>query len=199
MKSLARLCVRHRWYVLVVWIVLFVGLTIASQVAGSAFSNTFSLPGTNSANAYQLLSTVQAEKGDADQIVFQSLGGPVAAHRDTIDAMLAKVNALPVVADVTSPFCPATTTATPCLGAAQVSKDGTIAYAVVHFAQPGYKLTTNQITQVEQVGATIRSSSLNVQFGGNAFGQLDSPTSSPGEIFGLIATAIILQIGRAHV
>lgn len=190
MKSLARLSVRHRWYVLVAWIVLFIGLNVTAQVVGSAYSNTFSLPGTNSANAYQLLAKVQGEKGDADQIVFQSTGGTIAAHRSTIESMLAKVAKLPVVADVTSPFCAATTT--PCPGATQVAKDGTIAYAVVHFSAPGYKLTTNQIKSVEEVGASIRSSSLNVQFGGNAFGQLDSPQSSPGEIFGLIATAIVL-------
>ncbi|HUX04308.1 MAG TPA: MMPL family transporter [Acidimicrobiales bacterium] len=190
MKSLARLSVRHRWYVLVAWIVLFIGLNVAAQVFGSAYSNTFSLPGTNSANAYQLLSKVQGEKGDADQIVFQSTGGPVAAHRSTIESMLTKMAKLPVVADVTSPFC--ATTTTPCPGASQVSQDGTIAYAVVHFSVPGFKLTANQIKTVERVGATIRSHSLDVQFGGNAFGQLDSPTSSPGEIFGLIATAIVL-------
>ena len=58
MKTLARFSVRRRWYVLVAWIVLFIGLNIIAQVTGSAFSNSFSLPGTNSTHALQLLSLI---------------------------------------------------------------------------------------------------------------------------------------------
>ncbi len=189
MKTLARMSVRRRWYVLIAWIVLFIGINIAAQTAGSAYSNAFSLPGTNSTHAYALLAKVHGQSGDADQIVFHTTSGTVADQQTTIEAMLAKVRKLPDVASVTSPFCP---TAASCLGATQVSKDGTIAYAVVHFAKQSFALKSSEIRAVETVGSTIRSRTLDVQFGGNAFGQLDAPKGSPGEIFGLIATAIVL-------
>ena len=189
MKTLARLSVRRRWYVLIAWIVLFLGINIASQSLGSAFANTFSLPGTNSTHAYALLAKVKGLGGDADQIVFHTTTGTVDARQATIDQMLAKVAKLPKVASVTSPFC---ASGGFCLGATQVSKDRTIAYAVVHFTKQSFALTKSQIKAVEVVGESIRSKTLDVQFGGNAFGQLDAPSGSSGEIFGLIATAIVL-------
>lgn len=190
MKRLARLSVRHRWYVLGAWIVLFLAINVTAQTVGSAYANTFSLPGTNSTHAYQLLASVKGQAGDADQIVFHATSGTVSAQRATIEAMLAKVARLPEVAGVTSPFC--TAASANCLGVAQVSRDGTIAYAVVHFAKRSFQLTNAQIRAVETVGATIRSSALDVQFGGNAFAQLDAHKGSPGEVFGLLATAIVL-------
>ncbi|HET9090076.1 MAG TPA: MMPL family transporter, partial [Acidimicrobiales bacterium] len=149
MKSLARLAVRRRWYVLTAWIVLFIGLTIASQSVGTAFSNSFSLPGTDSSKAFALLGHVKSLGGDADQIVFRARSGTIADQRAAIEPMLAKVAKLPEVASVTSPFC---ATSAACLGATQVSKDGRIAYAVVHFAVPGFKLSNAQIRAVETVG-----------------------------------------------
>ena len=201
MKSLARFCVRHRWYVLGAWLALFILINVISQSVGSAYSNAFSLPGTNSTQAEALLASgFTQQSGDADQIVFQSSGGSVSSHLATIQSMLQKVEKLPEVASVTSPFCTGTFTTSEtlpsgtCLGTAQVSKDGTIAYAVVHFAKTSNHLTNLQIKAVETQASTIRSSSLNVQFGGDAFGQLTSSKGSPFEAFGLIATAIVLVL-----
>jgi RND superfamily putative drug exporter len=184
MKSLARLSFRRRWIVLALWIVLFLGINVAASSLGSAYSNSFSLPGTNSTHALALLqSGFQSKAGDVDQVVFQATSGTIASHLQQIDNVVAKIRKLPNVANVVSPFTG---------GTFQISKDGTIAFAVVYFAKTANKLTNAQIKAVETVGATARSSSLNVQFGGDAFGQLDSPKGSPGEIFGLLATAIVL-------
>ena len=186
MKSLARLSFRRRWIVLALWIVLFLGINVAASSLGSAYSNSFSLPGTNSTHALALLqSGFQSKAGDVDQIVFQATSGTIASHQQQIDSVVAKISKLPDVANVVSPFAG---------GPFQIDKDGKIAYAVVYFAKSAHKLTNPKIKAVETVGATARSSSLNVQFGGDAFGQLDSPKGSPGEIFGLIATAIVLVL-----
>ena len=190
MKSLALFSVRRRWLVLVTWIVLIIGINAFAQVVGSAFSNSFSLPGTNSTHAYDLLAKVRGQSGDTDQIVFHVTRGTLAAQRTTINSMLARVQKLPEVANVVSPFCRVGQST--CLGATHVSRDATIAYAVVNFSKRSFDLTNPEIRAVETVGSTIRSPSLDVQFGGNAFGQLDSPKGSKGEVFGLIAAAIVL-------
>ena len=201
MKSLARFCVRHRWYVLIAWIALFVIINVVSHAEGSAYSNAFSLPGTNSTHAESLLEKGFPQvSGDADQIVFQTSNGTVVTHRAAIQAILKKIETLPDVGVVTSPFCSGAFKSSEslpngaCLGTAQISKTGTIAYAVVHFSKTANQLTNAQIQAVETVAETARSSSLNIQFGGNAFGQLDSSASSPYEAFGLIATAIVLVL-----
>ena len=202
MKSLARFCVRHRWYVLIAWIALFILINVVSHAEGSAYSNAFSLPGTNSTHAESLLEKgFPQQSGDVDQIVFQTTNGTVVTHQAAIQAMLSKVAKLPNVGSVTSPFCTGTFKASEtlptgvCVGSAQISKTGTIAYAVVHFSKLANNLTNPQIQIVETVASTARSSTLNIQFDGNAFGQLDSNgASSPYEAFGLIATAVVLVL-----
>ncbi len=192
MKSLARMSVRHRWMVLGAWIVLFLGLNVASFSAGSSYSNTFSLPGTNSTHALKLLeSGFKAKSGDVDQIVFDVTRGTLATHERAIEATLAKVQKLPEVALVTSPFCPPAS-ASACIGATQMSKNGTIAFATVNFVSQAQLLQKSDVQAVVNTGETLRSSTLQVNFGGNAFGDLSSPTGSPDEGFGLLATAIVL-------
>jgi len=170
------------------WVALIIGVNAASFALGSAFSNTFTLPGTDSTHAYQLLSTAKGASGDVDEIVLQARTGSVISHRHQINAMLARVAALPAITSVISPFCSGIL----CTGQPQISHDGKIAYAIIHFSEPGFRLSNAQIQSVENVAATARSSSLNVQFGGNAFGQLDSPRGSKGEVYGLALTAVVL-------
>ena len=55
MKSLATWCVRHRVVVVVLWVVALVGMTALSQSVGTAYSNSFSLPHTESTQALDLL------------------------------------------------------------------------------------------------------------------------------------------------
>lgn len=201
MKSLARFCVRHRWWVLGAWIVFFVLINVISQTEGSAYSNAFSLPGTNSTKAESLLQAgFTQQSGDADQIVFHSTGGSVTSHEAAIQGVLTKVAKLPEVGSVSSPFCTgafATSERVPggtCLGSAQISKNGSIAYAVVHFSETANLLTNAQIQNVVTTASILRSSSLEVQFGGNAIGDLTSTASSPYEFAGIIATAIVLVL-----
>jgi RND superfamily putative drug exporter len=192
MKSLARLCVRHRWMVLGAWIALFIGINVASFSIGSNYSNTFSLPGTNSIHALNLLqSGFKSKSGDVDQIVFDVTSGTLASHERAIDANLAKISKLPEVTSVTSPFCPSSSAST-CIGASQVSKNGKIAYATVDFFKQAEYLKKSDIQAVINVGTTLRSSTLQVNFGGNAFEQITSPSGSPDEGLGLIATAVVL-------
>ncbi|HEV2427967.1 MAG TPA: hypothetical protein VGS61_07090, partial [Acidimicrobiales bacterium] len=171
MKTLARRCVRRPWWVVAAWVALIIATNSASHAVGSAYANTFTLPHTNSEAAYHLLSQTAGGGGDVDQIVFSARTGTIASHAAAISADLAAVARQPVIATVASPICAA---GAACPGAAQVSRDGRIAYAVVHFSKPGFKLKLAQIQKVETVASAARSSTLQVEFGGNAFGQLDS-------------------------
>jgi RND superfamily putative drug exporter len=186
MKSLARFAYRRRWLILAVWVVLFLGMNALSQSFGTAYANTFTLPGTNSTHALSLLqSGFKSKSGDVDEIVFQARTGTIASHEKEILAMDKKVAEVPAVANVVSPFVG---------GSLQISPNGKIAYSVVYFTKQGYKLKAAQIQPVENAGITARSSSLNVQFAGNAFEQLASQKGSPDLIYGLILTAIVLVL-----
>ncbi|HUZ42410.1 MAG TPA: MMPL family transporter [Acidimicrobiales bacterium] len=184
MKSLARFAYRRRWLVLAIWVLLLVVMNVFSQTFGTAYANTFTLPGTNSTHALSLLqSGFKSKSGDIDEIVFQARSGTIASHKKAILAMDRRVAKVPSVANVVSPFVG---------GSLQISPNGKIAYSVVYFSKQGYKLKNAQIQLVENAGITARSASLNVQFAGNAFENLASQKGSPDLIYGLILTAIVL-------
>src|SRR4030081_1556904 len=70
----------HRRVVLVGWIVAVVGAFGASSAVGTHYSNNFSLNGTESQRAVDLLKrNFPAQSGDSDQIVFYARGGNVTA------------------------------------------------------------------------------------------------------------------------
>ena len=179
MKSFARFSVRHRWLVLVIWLVLIVGVNAAAQAAGSAYSNSFSLPGTNSVHALQLLEQgFPRASGDADQIVFRASSGDLRTESSAIDATLTTLRGLPEVGSV-SP-----------ISYSPLVKS--IGFVTVTFSRQANQLSNAQIKAVVNAAAKLRSASLQVAFGGNAFGQLSSPKGSPNEVFGLLATAVVL-------
>jgi RND superfamily putative drug exporter len=178
-KSLARFSVRRRWFVLIIWIVLIVGVNAAAQAAGSAYSNSFSLPGTNSIHALQLLEKgFPTQSGDSDQIVLHSRTGELSSDATAIAPVLQTISSLPTVGKVsTVQYSPI---------------DHTIGYVTVTFTKQSNLLSNKQIQTVVTAASKLRSSSLEVEFGGNAFGQLSGQKGSPDEGFGLLATAIVL-------
>ena len=179
MKSLARFSVRRRWLVLIIWIVLIIGVNAAAQAAGTAYSNSFSLPGTDSTHALQLLEKgFPHASGDSDQIVFHSTSGQLSSDATNITPVINSLTMLTNVGTV-SPIQYSTI-------------DPTIGYVTVTFSKQANLLSTPQIQAVVSAASKLRSSALQVEFGGNAFGQLSSPKGSPGEGVGLLLTAVVL-------
>jgi RND superfamily putative drug exporter len=189
-KSLARFAVRRRWFVLALWIILAVGINALSSAVGTSYSNSFNLPGTNSVHALQLLQRgFPKQAGDTDQIVFSS-SSPLSSQASTINTTLATLRTLPEVASVVTPFCvnPQTT----CPGSHQISHSGLVAYATVTFTGQANQLSKTDVLRVEDTAKHLRSPSLAVNFGGNAFAGQGAPQGSPGEAAGLVITAVIL-------
>ena len=108
MRSLASFCIRHRRLVVILWIVLLVGMTMASKATGTAYSNSFSLPGTESTKAYALIESVSPKSsGDIERIVIATSGGAKvtdAAVESSVTSMLGRIQGLPHVSYVVSPY-----------------------------------------------------------------------------------------------
>ena len=80
MLNLARWCSSHRRLVVVGWVVVLVFALGLSGAVGTNYGNSFSLPGTGSQRAADLLSSgFPAQAGDADQIVFHATAGELTA------------------------------------------------------------------------------------------------------------------------
>ena len=107
MLRIARWTMTHRRIVVVAWIVAAIGIFAVSSSVGKKTASNFTLPGTGSQHAVDLLqSRFPTQAGDADQIVFHARTGTLAvpADRATIEAMLARVARLPHVTSVFSPY-----------------------------------------------------------------------------------------------
>jgi uncharacterized membrane protein YdfJ with MMPL/SSD domain len=72
----ARWCVEHRRRALIAWLVLLVAALAVSSAVGTRPSNQFSLNGTESQRAQDVLTRAfPAQSGDIDQIVFHARQG----------------------------------------------------------------------------------------------------------------------------
>src|SRR6187549_1829338 len=71
MRALARWCFRRKFVVLAVWVAALVVLGGLSASAGTGYTDSFSLPGTESTTALNLLTdNFNTESTDTNQVVF---------------------------------------------------------------------------------------------------------------------------------
>src|ERR1700685_430302 len=80
MQKLTRWCIDNRRWVVIAWIAIAVGSTVLAQAAGRSYSTNFTLPGTQSQRALDLLGKeFPAQSGDADILVFHTATGTIDA------------------------------------------------------------------------------------------------------------------------
>src|SRR5262249_44657152 len=155
----------------------------------SNYSNSFSLPGTGSTQAQELLArALPAQAGDSDTIVWQVSRGTVrdAAVQARMTSLLNRIPTMPEVPRVRSPYGPR--------GAGQVNRDATIAYASVNFTKQADELANADITRVISAAEAAREPGLNVQLGGNAIGNTEQTSLSSSSVIGVVAAAVVLFI-----
>ena len=189
MAGVARWCVRHSWTVVGLWLVALIALGGLDRAVGSAYSDNFNLPGTESTKALDLLqSAFPNQAGEADTIVWHVTSGKVTdpAVQQPMTAMLDKVAHGPSVRGVTSPYSPA--------GAAQISRDGQIAYATVQWPGFGAQIPVASVKNLISVAEDARTSQIQVELGGQAIQQVNQVSTSLSEIVGIVAAAVVLLL-----
>jgi RND superfamily putative drug exporter len=175
--------------VLVGWIVLLLGSSGISRAVGTNFANNFSLKGTDSQRAIDLLQRdFPAQSGDSDQVVLHALRGRVTdpAVRARVAPVLAQIAHLAHVSAVVSPYSAA--------GAHAVSRDGTIAFATVDFDQRANVLPKAAVQRVIAAAGGARSPQLEVQLGGQAIEQAQRVSLGLATAVGLIAAMTVLLV-----
>ena len=189
MPSLARWCFRHRKLVLALWLIALIGFFGADIAAKTAYSSKFQLPNTDSTRALNILKAdFPSASGDADQIVLQAKTGTVEtpAIAADIKTMLAKVQTLPHVSLVASPY--------DATGRTQISRDGTIAFATVDFDALAQDLPKSAVDNVIRTATAARSADLQVELGGQAIENAEPQSSSDSTALGVIFALIVLGI-----
>jgi putative drug exporter of the RND superfamily len=189
MPALARWCYQHRLIVITAWVGLLIGLAALSQAVKASYDNSFTLAGTGSGSAQELLQrSAPAQAGDSDQIVWQASQGSVTdpGIERRMSAMLGQVSHLPEVASVASPYRPG--------GKVQVSLDGRTAYATVNFTESADNLDPADVSRVITVAAAGREPGLAVELGGQAVSHSEQAPLSAVTAVGIGAAAVILLV-----
>jgi RND superfamily putative drug exporter len=188
-RQLARWCVRRRRLVVLFWIAAVIVVSVLSASTGSAYSNSFSLPKTQSTEAIQLLQAVSPKvSGDVEQIVFGTSQGTKvtdAATRASIDAMLAKVAKVPHVSNIVSPFSAG--------GATHISKDRTVAFATVTFDRPAQDVSDAVANQLVHTAESADGHGLQVAVGGQ-LAEMTNKVSLGGTGVGVILAGLVLLL-----
>ena len=189
MIGLSRWCIAHRRWVVAGWILIAVATTVIATGVGRNYATDFSLPGTESQHVVDLLKTeFPAQSGDTDTIVWHNSQGSATAPnvRAQIAPLLAKVQRMPHVVGVGSPFAPG--------GAAQISKDGHTAFAVVDYDKRANLLPDNTGKPVLDGIDQINVPGLKVAAGGQVIEMAEGFSIGPATAVGVIAALVILLL-----
>ena len=187
MRALATLCYRRRRTVVLVWLLALVSLTAASRAIGTNYSNSFTLPDTESTRALDLLKHASpGNAGDVERIVFQTSQGTAVtdpAVRARISSMLGRVAALAHVTSVRSPYD----------SPGQISSDGTVGFANVQYDVQPQNITTVQAQRLVSTAQSARAPGLAVAVSGQA-AEAANPRSIGGTGPGVLLALVVLLV-----
>lgn len=186
MAAIARWCIKHRLVAVLLWLLALGGVVTGAAVAGSAYSNDYEVPGTESGRATALLERgFHGAGGDSDTIVWHTERGSVhaAAVEQRMTAMLDEVADLPGIASVTSPYGPAQ---------GQISEDGHTAYATVTFDAQADDIPESEAQALVDTARAAATDDVQVELGGSAVALTEAPGGHIAEAVGVIVAAVVL-------
>lgn len=188
MRGIANFCYTRRRFVVLGWIILLVGLTFISTAAAGKYKTEFKLPDSESARALNLLEDRGSgtRNGGTGQFVFSydgTDGVKNPAARQAMEKFFTDVQGVVKDVEIISPYGAD--------NAFQISQDGKTAYAEINFGNREQEQFIEDADAVKELQKEVQVSGLTLELGGDFFAEFENPS---GEVFGLIAAAIILVI-----
>ncbi len=185
--GLARLCVRRRFVVVGVWLVLTIALVAVSHRLGDNTNDNLSLPGTDSQQATDTLAKSFPDQANGTSpIVLHAYSGKLteAKYATAVDEAAADVAKAPNVASVINPLTPA--------GASALSKDKSTGYLSVTLAVPPGELSVGDVQTIIDAANPAKQAGLEVETGGQLGQKVSKPSTESSELIGIIAAMVIL-------
>jgi RND superfamily putative drug exporter len=186
---------RHHWRVVIGWVVLLAAVWAVGISLDGKASNEFTLPGSSSQEALDLLGdNFPTAAGTSATVVYESRDGKDLATDSALQAKLKdSVTALGKLDGVT-------TVVSPFDNSALFSKDGTVALANVAYTDPFQDLPNNGVDAFDDLTDAVspfRSSDLRIELGGSLPGGQPTDIEPMLVVYGLIAALIILAVALA--
>nr|MDT0657025.1 MMPL family transporter [Micromonospora sp. DSM 115978] len=176
---------RHRWLVVIAWLVVLAGLGVGALTLSVPTVSNFTMPGTESQRALDALEEqFPAASGATGTIVVAAPeGGQLAdpAAQGALAGLVAEANGLPGVVAAVDPF-----------QVGSVSQDGRYALVQVQFAAGNDEVTDEQRDAYEAVGAQAEAAGLRVEPGGEVMST--EPHVGSTEAIGVAVAGVVLII-----
>ncbi|MEV4821091.1 MMPL family transporter [Micromonospora sp. NPDC049274] len=182
---LGRGALRRRRLVVALWLVVLVGAGLAAATLRGPTASNFTMPGTESQRALDLLAEqFPAASGATGTITVKApANGQLATPQGqaVVQELVQQAGTLPGVVGAVNP-----------LQVGAVSPDGRYALIQVQFATGGDEVTDEQKDAYEQVGAAAKAQGWQVAPGGEVLG--GEPEIGSTEALGVLVAAIVLII-----
>jgi putative drug exporter of the RND superfamily len=185
---LARFAFGHRRLVLAVWLAAAIAAIAIAQASGGKTNDSFSIPGTESQNAANVLTArLPAFSGGQSTIVFATTGGSAKVTDPAVEAVIetamTRLKSIPQVSAVTTPF-----------QSHLISSSGKIALGQVQWSAAATSVKDSGLTAFKDAMKPVRADGVQVEYNGSVYPGWRTPISEMPELIGLIIAFIILMI-----
>ncbi|MFJ5079914.1 MMPL family transporter [Streptomyces sp. NPDC088553] len=191
LSKLGRLAFRRKGVTLLLWLLAFVGTGVAASSAPTPPADTFSMPGTESQEAFDLLTEKFPDAsvdGATARVVVRAPAGTkitTPSTRTEVERLVAGLGASsPQVVGVADPY------KTP---AVSISEDGTTAYTVVTYKVPAAEVDDTAHDALDAATEQAREAGLTVEAGGDAV-KIEQAMGGTGEQIGILVSAFVLVL-----
>jgi RND superfamily putative drug exporter len=187
--GLARFCVRRRFLVLGIWLVLTIALVAVSHRLGENTNDNLSLPGTDSQQATDTLAKSFPDQANGTSpIVLHAHSGKLtdSKYAAAVNEAAADVAKAPNVASVINPLTSQ--------GASALSKDQSTGYLSVTLAVPPGELSVGDVQTIIDAANPAKQAGLEVETGGQLGQKVSKPSTESSELIGIIAAMVILTL-----
>ncbi|HEX3830747.1 MAG TPA: MMPL family transporter [Solirubrobacteraceae bacterium] len=185
---IAQFCVRRRFVVAIVWLVVAVVLVGVSHRLGDNTNDNLSLPGTDSQRATDLLAkSFPVQSNGTSPIILHAPSGQLtdSKYADAVNTAASDLSKAPHVASVVNPLTPQ--------GASALSKDESTGYLTVGLKESSGKLTVDDVqTIIDAAAKPARAAGLEVQTGGQLGQKVSKTSTESSELIGIVAAMVIL-------
>jgi putative drug exporter of the RND superfamily len=185
LSRLAVFSARRRALVIGVWLVVILGLGVASRAAGTRYNTSAEIAGSDSAAANAILArSFSSTLSYASPIVFHTDTGTLTRgqNRRVVEASLRGLRTADNVASATNPFARAT-----------LARDGRTAYSTMVPAKPLSDLSIAEAEAIlEAAAAPAKGTAVQVQAGGQLGTKISTPDIKISEVIGIAVAMLIL-------
>ena len=186
---LGRLCAARAVVVVAVWLGLVLVVQLVVWQVGAETSNDLRLPGTESQQATDLLSSrFPPQQNGSSPFVFHVAKGKITdkANKQAVESSYKALSKAPHVHSAPDPFANA--------ASGLVSKDATTAFTPVLLDIPNGDVTEELAGALLDTTAPARKAGVEVAVGGNLGSVLSQSSTESSEVIGLLAAMLILAL-----